>query len=518
MRRRDFLKILSVSVLSAQGCSIANSVSSKGKRPNILLIMSDDMGFSDLGCYGGEIETPNLDRLAKDGLRFTEFYGTGRCWPSRATLMSGRYSNRLTSNQVTIAELLKTAGYQTSMAGKWHLSRTATENGPIQRGFDSYYGTITGAGSYWQPPTLTRNTSAVKPDSPDYYYTEKIGDEAVKQIHGFAKSEQPFFQYVAFTSPHWPLHAREKVIQKYIDRYKDGWFELRKKRYQRMIDIGLIDKKRWPLPEPEPVVEDWDSADHKDWRIRNMAVYSAMVDHMDQAIGRILKALKDSGRLEDTLIIYTNDNGACSEHLSKNAWGTAVNVLEWAKENGKSISVGDNMDVETGGPLTFHSVGRNWANAQNTPLRRYKANVHEGGACVPCIMHWPNGLKQPAGSVTDQRGHMVDIISTCVELAGASYPAEFNGNPIEPNEGTSLVNVIKGRKQDHERAYYFNHANTHAVIKGDWKIVRERGVKGKWHLYNLTREKTEITDYSERMPGKVQELAVLWEARFGADK
>ena len=176
------------------------------------------------------------------------------------------------------------------------------------------------------------------------------------------------------------------------------------------------------------------------------------------------------------------------------------------------------MDVPSGGPLTYHSVGRNWANAQNTPLRRYKANVHEGGACVPCIMHWPRGLKTPAGSVTDQRGHMVDILSTCIELAGASYPADFNGNRIEPNEGTSLLPVIKGRKKDHQQTYYFNHQGTHAIIKGDWKIVRERGDKGKWHLYNLTREKTEITDYAQKMTEKVKELAALWNARFPSGK
>ncbi len=489
----------------------------KDHRPNIIVILSDDMGFSDLGCYGGEIETPNLNSLAENGLRFTEFYSTARCWPTRATLMSGRYSDRLTSSQVTIAELLKEVGYQTSMTGKWHLSKTATENGPIQRGFDSYYGTIVGGGSYWRPPGLTRDTQSVEPDNPDFYYTEKIGDEAVKQIQDFAQSPKPFFQYVAFTSPHWPLHAREEVIQKYLKRYEAGWPALRQERYQRMIRMGLIDEKRWPMPDPEPVVQDWDSVDNKDWRIRNMAVYAAMIDHMDQAIGRIIHTLKTTRQLENTLIIFTNDNGACSEHLRGDGWGTAVNVLEWAKSLGKRISMGDEMDVETGGPYTFHSVGRNWANAQNTPLRRYKANVHEGGACVPCIMHWPRGLRQPAGTITRQRGHMVDILSTCIELAGASYPVNFNGNSILPNEGTSLVNLIQGHNQDLQRAYYFNHQGTHAIIKGDWKIVREKHGDNQWYLYNLTREKTEITDYAESLPEKVKELATLWEARFGEE-
>ncbi|MCP4314366.1 MAG: arylsulfatase [Bacteroidetes bacterium] len=509
--KRSIALIISGLVLSS--CTLKNEKTNP--RPNIIVILSDDMGFSDLGCYGGEIETPNLDRLAENGLRFTEFYGTARCWPTRATLMSGRYSDRLSSSQVTIAELLKTVDYQTSLTGKWHLSKTATDNGPIQRGFDSYYGAIVGGGSYWRPPGLTRNTQAVEPDSPDYYYTEKIGDEAVKQIQVFAQSPKPFFQYVAFTSPHWPLHAREEVIQKYLKRYQTGWPALRQNRYQRMIKMGLIDENRWPLPDPEPGVQDWDSVDHKEWRVRNMAVYAAMIDHMDQAIGRIVGALKATGQLENTLIIFTNDNGACSEHLSGNAWGTADNVLEWAKTQGKTISMGDEMEVETGGPLTFHSVGRNWANAQNTPLRRYKANVHEGGACVPCIMHWPDGMKQAAGSITRQRGHMVDILSTCIELAGVSYPGDFNGNSILPNEGTSLVKVIQGGNQDPQRTYYFNHQGTHAIIKGDWKIVRETYGDNTWHLYNLTREKTEITDHARSKPEKVTELAALWEARFG---
>jgi len=515
VKHYNFFKTLCLSVLLILVWSGVSLAAESGvERPNILLIMSDDMGFSDLGCYGGEVETPHLDRLAKNGLRFTEFYGTSRCWPSRATLMSGRYSNSLTDKQVTIAELVKTAGYQTGMVGKWHLSSRATQNSPIQRGFDSYYGTLGGAGSYWRPPSLTRDTQAVEPDSPDYYYTEKIGDEAVKQIHGFANSEEPFFQYVAFTSPHWPLHAREDVIQKYIKRYEKGWHVLREQRYERMIEMGLINTARWPLPAPEPRVQDWDSVDHKDWRIRNMAVYAAMIDHMDQAIGRIVGALRDTGRLDDTLIIYTNDNGACSEHLSGNGWSTAINVIEWAKAQGKTISVGDHMDTDSGGPLTFHTVGHNWANAQNTPLRRYKANVHEGGACVPCIMHWPQGLTPPGGTITIQRGHMVDILATCIELAGASYPGAFNGQSILPNEGTSLLPTIQGRQQDPEHAYYFKHAGTHAVIKGDWKIVREGAEKGTWHLYNLTREKTELTDHAERMPDKVKELAALWEARF----
>jgi arylsulfatase len=500
-----FFRVLSLCLL-LYGCADRGD-----ERPNILIILSDDMGFSDLGCYGGEIETPQLDALADNGLIFTEFYATSRCWPTRATLLSGRYSNALSESQVSIPEILKSAGYQTGMVGKWHLSKNATQNGPLQRGFDTFYGTITGAGSYWRPMTLTRDTTGIEPECDDFYYTTRIGREAVRQIKNFAKSEKPFFQYVAFTAPHWPLHAPEPLIEKYLDRYKSGWNQLRQERYRRMMEMGLIDKDRWPLPPPEEIVEDWNTVEHKEWRIRNMAVYAAMIDLMDQAVGKIFAALKETNRFENTLIIFTNDNGACAEHLSGNGWNTATNVLAWAKSRGRELSVGDNYDVPSGGPLTYHSVGHNWANAQNTPLRRYKANVHEGGACVPCIMHWPAGLDY-RGDITRQRGHVVDIMATCLELGETTYPDQFKGKKIRTNEGISLVPILSGKAMDQERTYYFNHNGTHAVIKGNWKIVRER--KGEWELYNLLTDKTEMTDLAGKMPEKVKHLSRLWEARF----
>jgi arylsulfatase len=476
--------------------------------------MSDDMGFSDLGCYGGEIETPNINALAANGLRFTEFYATSRCWPTRATLMSGRYSNKLGDQQVTIPELLKPAGYQSGMVGKWHLSKTAKENGPMQRGFDNFYGSPKGGGSYWRQPSLTRGTESIEPEE-GFYYTTRIGEEAVAQIENFAKSDKPFFQYVAFTAPHWPLHAPEDMIEKYLDLYKIGWQQLRRTRYKRMIKMGLIDEQRWPLPPPEEIVDDWDSIDHKEWRVRNMAVYAAMIDMLDQSVGQIIDALKRTDQFKNTLIIFTNDNGACSEHLSGNGWNTANNVIAWAKKQGRKISVGDDYNIPSGGPYSFHSVGHNWANAQNTPLRRYKANVHEGGACVPCIMHWPTGMKY-RGDITRQRGHMVDIMATCLELAGADYPDTFNGKSILPNEGISLVPILQGKQMDRERTYYFNHQGTHAIIQGDWKIVREH--KGEWELHNLSKDKTETVNLADKMPEKVARLSALWDARFPKSK
>lgn len=478
------------------------------ERPNILIVLTDDMGFSDLGCYGGEIETPNLDALAANGLRFTDFHNTARCWPTRATLMSGVYSSGLSDRQVTIAEVLRGARYQTGMVGKWHLGGNPERNGPIQRGFDRFYGTMGGGGSYWTPPGLTRDTEFVEPEGQNYYYTDKIGEEAARQIEDFANDDRPFFQYVAFTAAHWPIHAPEETIQKYLERYQGGWEKLRQQRYARMLKLGIIDRERWPLPEMELGVAEGDTVDHQEWRIRNMAVYAAMVDHMDQAVGRIIEALKRTGQIDNTLIVYFHDNGACSEHLSGNGWGTADNVLQWAEDHGKTIAVGDQYDVPMGGPLTYGSVGHNWANAQNTPLRRYKANVHEGGACTPCIMHWPAGLKH-RGAVTRQRGHVVDLMATCIELAGAAYLNEFNGKTILAHDSLSLVPAITGGEQPKEHAYYFDHNRTQAVIQGNWKLVRER--KGPWRLYNLTENRTETEDLVEAHPEIVRRLIARFE-------
>ena len=488
----------------------------KADRPNIIVILTDDMGFSDLGCFGGEIDTPNLDKLAMKGLRFTEFYNTARCWPTRATLMSGIYSNNLGNGQVTIPELLKPVGYQTGMVGKWHLGKNPKKDGPIQRGFDDFYGTMTGAGSFYDPYTLTRNTEFIEVDEENYYYTDRIGTEAARQIVEFAKSDKPFFQYVAFTAAHWPIHAPEKSIQKYVKTYEGGWEKLRNERYARMLEMGIIDKEHWPLPPSEDRVKPWDTIDHKPWRIRNMAIYAAMVDHMDQAVGTLLEALKKTKRMENTFIIYFHDNGACPEHLSGNGWNTANNILAKAEKAGKTIAVGDKYDIPMGGPMTYGSVGHNWANAQNTPMRRYKSNVHNGGACTPAIVHWPAGLKTKPGSISKQRGHVVDLMATCLELAGAKYPEEFKGGETKPHESLSLVPILKGKTVDRDHAYVFNHSGTHAIVKGEYKIVREGG--GPWALYHLAKDRTETKNLAKQDPERVTEMVSIWEKRWGKKK
>ncbi|MFP6618016.1 MAG: sulfatase-like hydrolase/transferase, partial [Pirellulaceae bacterium] len=305
-------------------------------------------------------------------------------------------------------------------------------------------------------------------------------------------------------------------IQKYLPRYQGGWEKLRDERYARMLKMGIIDKERFPLPPLEDRVKPWDTIDHKPWRIRNMAIYAVMVDHMDQAMGNIVDALQRTKQFDNTLIIYFHDNGACPEHLGGNAYNTANNVLESAKKAGKTVAVGDHFDVPMGGPLTYGSVGHNWACAQNTPMRRYKMNVHNGGACTPAIMHWPAGLKTRVGSISSQRGHAVDMMATCIDLAGAQYPARFNEKTIAAHESLSLVPILKGKTTDRNHAYIFNHAGTHAIVKGDYKIVREG--KRPWTLYNLARDRTETRNLAEQEPERVEALARIWEARWGQGK
>ena len=309
------------------------------------------------------------------------------------------------------------------------------------------------------------------------------------------------------------MHAPEESIEKYLGRYQGGWEALRAERYARMLEMGIIDRERWPLPEPERRVQDWEAIDHKEWRIRNQAIYAAMVDHMDQAVGAIVAELKAGGFFEDTLIIYCHDNGACPEHLKGNGWNTANNVLAKAEEEGKSVAMGDVYDVPMGGPLTYGSVGHNWASAQNTPMRRFKSNVHNGGACTPAIMHWPNGMRTEPGSITQERGHVVDLMATCLELAAAGYPAGSDGHPVLPHESRSLVPVLRGESLDRHHAYLFNHSGTHAVVRGDFKAVREG--KGPWVLYNIARERTEITNVATEYPEIVEDLANIWEGRWG---
>ena len=554
--RRDFLKVVGfgAAALTMPGYSSASGLlGDRAKRPNIILIMADDMGYSDIGCYGGEINTPNLDRLAGGGLRFTQFYNTARCCPTRASLMSGLYQHQagvghmmddkgydayrgdLSSRCVTIAEVLKTAGYSTYMSGKWHVTKSTKPDGdkhnwPRQRGYDRFFGTIHGAGSFYDPNTLTRNNTQIVPDSDDFYYTNAISANAVKFIseHKSRSVSNPFFMCVAYTAPHWPMHALPKDIAKYKGRYAQGWDALRAQRHKRMAEMGIV-KSEWKITPRDSRVPLWEEAEDKQWFERRMEVYAAMVDCLDQGVGRIVAELKRTGRLNDTLIFFLADNGGCAEEYGS---GGPVRpdpskkvVLKPMGKNElqtrmKPAVTRDGRPVRTGygvmpGPAdTYIAYGRPWANASNTPFRLYKHWVHEGGIATPLIAHWPSRIKA-RGKLRHQPGHLIDIMATCVDIAGANYPSEYKGNTIIPMEGKSLVPAFDNKSIERE-AIYWEHEGNRAVRKGKWKLVSRH--PGKWELYDLETDRTELNNLAEKYSEKVEQLKVMyenWAARCG---
>jgi arylsulfatase len=488
------------------------------ERPNIVIIMSDDMGYSDLSCYGGEIQTPSLDRLAAGGLRFTQFYNTARCCPTRATLLTGLYSHQagvghmtadkghdgyrgdLNRRCVTIAEVLRPAGYRCYAVGKWHVTKHTgpggpKDNWPLQRGFDRYYGTIVGGGNYFQPNALTRdNTQIDSANDPQYrpqqfYYTDALSDHAAKFIaeHGRDHAEKPFFLYLAYTAAHWPMHAKEEDIAKYKGNYDAGYGPVRQARLGRMKELGLVDSA-WQL---SPTAGDWAKVDNKAWEARCMEVYAAMVDCMDQGIGRVVKSLSDSGQLDNTLILFLQDNGGCAEAIMRN------------NERQRGIL--------PGGKETFVGYGQNWANVSNTPFREYKHWVHEGGISTPLIAHWPKGL-EPAlrGKLVGDPAHLIDLMPTCVDLAGAEYPSQRDGQGILPMEGASLRPALLGRPLARARPIFWEHEGNKAIREGSFKLVAKH--KGAWELYDLAADRTEMHNLAAKMPEKVKELSGKWEA------
>lgn len=447
MNRREFIKAvgLSAASLAIPGCQDGGRAeeSQLGPKPNIIIIMADDMGYSDIGCYGGEINTPNIDRLAANGLRFTQFYNTARCCPTRASLLTGLYSHQtgvghMTDNKsrpsyqgylndrcVTVAEALKPAGYSTYMVGKWHvcpINRNTCGSSkrhvwPRKRGFDRFYGTISGAGSYFDPQCLIRDNEIIQPESEDFHYTDAISDNAAAFVteHFQSNPDKPFFMYVAYTSPHWPLHAPDEYIEKYKGRYDAGWDKLRAERHKHMIKMGFVDAK-WPLSPRDRKVGPWERAKNHDWYARRMEVYAAQIDQMDTGIGRILNALEND--LENTLILFLADNGGCHEELFPNSW--LDDIVNKTTPDGRPVRIGNFPEIMPGPPDTYQSYGYPWANASNTPFRLFKHWVHEGGIATPLIAHWPAVIKQKE-KITHQPGHVIDLMATCTDVAGAQY-------------------------------------------------------------------------------------------------
>jgi arylsulfatase A-like enzyme len=492
-------------------------------RPNILLILADDLGFSDVRCYGSQIETPNLDRLAEGGLRFTQFYNAARCCPTRASLLTGlyphqagvghmlqawkppAYTNGLNESCATIAELLAAAGYRTYHIGKWHAGAAdvaaKSRNHPMNRGFARAYGTG-GGGNFFDPRPLYLDRAAAKAGA-DYYTTDAFTSYAVEFLREHGRREarrgadaQPFFMHLCYTAPHFPLQAKPSDIAKYRDKFRHGWDKEREQRFARLREIGLIEAAAKLSPR-DPVARAWADLSDKerdDWA-ECMAVHAAMIDCMDQGIGKVLDAVKEIGAAENTLVLFLSDNGASAEALDSwpnPARGHKPGSTIGSRESHRCLEVG-------------------WANAANTPFREHKMWVHEGGIATPLIAYWPAGIAAK-GKLTSQVGHIVDVMPTLLEVAGASYPAEFQGRKLTPLPGKSLAKVLRDEAGDSsigERTLAWEHEGNRAIRVGDWKLVAP--FRGDWELYDLAKDRTESSNLAAEQPTKVQELAALWD-------
>ena len=522
-------------------------------RPNIVVILGDDIGYSDIGCYGGEIATPNLDALAANGLRFTQFYNTARCCPTRASLLTGLhphqagighmmgdrghegYRGNLNRQCVTIAEALKPAGYRSYAVGKWHVTpgQTAklladTHNWPLQRGFDRFYGTIHGAGSYFDPSSLVRDNKIItvandaEYQPKEFYYTDAIAEHAVKFIREHARDQraQPFFLYTAFTAAHWPLHAKETDIAKYKARYDGGYEPIRAARRAKMKQFGLLDEK-WPATTP---AVSWEDVKNKPFESRCMEVYAAQIDCMDQGVGRIVAELKAQGQFENTLIFYLQDNGGCAELIGRGTNVTTRTASPSLKPMSKDEQQHDSQPKQTrdgwpvrqgigvmpGGPDTYIAYGRGWANVSNTPFREYKHWTHEGGISTPLIAHWPVGIAAARrGKLEAQPGQLVDIMATCLDVAGAKYPEKFRGENIKPFQGASLRPAFAATAISRSKPLVWEHEGNRAIRDGQWKLV---GKENKpWELYNLDADRGETRDLASSEPARVKSMSATWD-------
>lgn len=482
-------------------------------KPNIIVMMADDMGYSDIGCYGGEIRTPNLDGLASNGLRFTQFYNAARCCPTRASLLTGLYAHQagighmtseneevrfdlgypgyrgfLNRSCVTIAEALRPAGYRTLMAGKWHVG-TFEGMWPVDRGFDEYYGIVRGASNFFRPAPdklLVRNRERIVPGE-DYYTTDAFTEHAIKFVRDAERvDDRPFFLYLAYTAPHWPLHAWPEDTQRYRGKYLVGWDSVRKARLERMVSMGII-AKSWKMSIRDAVPWETLSRDMRDEMDLRMAIYAAQVDRMDQNIGRLVDTLEDLGELDDTLLFFLSDNGGCAEGGMLGRGPRAILLTK----NGYS-----------------QSYGQAWANASNTPFRKYKHWVHEGGIASPLIVHWPAGI--PArGQLRGEPTHLIDIMATALDVAGAEYPTRFAGHDISALEGVSMVPVFEDQPTRRE-ALYWEHEGNRAVRAGKWKLVAEH--EGPWELYDMEADRTETQDLIRQYPETARRMIELYTA------
>ncbi|MGZ0153074.1 arylsulfatase [Kribbella sp. WER1] len=499
-------------------------------RPNVLIILVDDMGYSDIGCYGGEIGTPNIDRLAARGARLTNFYNTARCSPSRASLLTGLhphqtgvaelvnndgpggYPGSLNNRCATLAETFRAAGYHTHMTGKWHLANEReqpSDTWPTRRGFDRFWGTISGAGSYFQTTTLHDGEKPVPLSElgDDFYYTDEIGAHAAAAIR---EADQPFFGYVAFTAPHWPLHAKESDLAETHGVFDEGWDVLRTRRRQRQLDAGICAADA-TLDRRDPDVPAWEDEPEQAWQLERMEAYAAQVRAMDRAVGTILTALDETGRRDNTIVVFLSDNGGCAEELRSDPEGADQFrqhhlIIPPSAPDGTPMKVGNTPEIRPGTADTYTSYGLAWANLSNTPFRLYKRWVHEGGIATPLIVSWPaGGLSE---TVLDAPNQLTDIAPTLLEATGVPALTERDGEDLPALPGRSMLDLLKGGAAT-EHDLFWEHIGNTAIRSGRWKLVRE--YEGPWELYDLANDRSESTDLAAAQPDRVQDLAARWQ-------
>lgn len=525
--------------------SLAWGLIQAAERPNILVILADDLGYSDLGCYGGEIETPNIDALAGAGVRMTHLYNSARCCPTRASLMTGLYPTqagigdfttnkpdakrgpgylgRLSEQCATMAEVLKPAGYRSYYVGKWHMH---PDTGPINRGFDEFYGYTNDHShdqydaEYYKRLPAGR-AKEIDPQPEDFYATDVFNQYALEFLRQGQATGGPWFLFLGHSSPHFPVQAPAERADKYDPIYRRGWDVLREERFERMQKLGLVDGPQWKLtprsivPVDEPDIANgfpgqenpaWDSidADRQADLARRMAIFAAMVEGVDQGVGQIVEHLKQTNELDNTLILFLSDNGACYE------WGP-FGFDGVSRKGITTLSVGDELR-NIGGRGTHQSYGSAWANLGNTPFRLYKHFTHEGGICTPFIAHWPNGLKKQEPWIRSP-AHVMDIMPTLIEVAGAKYPQRLGEHELTPLEGTSLLPALRGESTP-ERTIGFDHQAAHALRQGDWKIVWSKRMPHEleWELYNMAEDRCETNDLAKQHPDRVRSMAQQWKA------
>jgi arylsulfatase len=501
-------------------------------KPNILLILADDLGFSDIGCYGGEVRTPNIDALAAEGLRFTQFYSAARCCPSRAALMTGlyphqaqvgdmvdeyarkvremlstaAYSDRLNPNAPTIAEVLRAAGYRTGMSGKWHLGYRTNE-WPAARGFEGSFTLIEGAMNYYgfgmqhtgviTNPPMALDNAVFTPPRERFFATDAFTDYALRFLLDNAPSPEPFFYYLAYTAPHWPLQARPGTIAKYRGQYKAiGWDKLREQRHERLKKTGIIDP-RWPLAPRPSNVRPWDQVppERQDQWDQEMAIYAAQIEEMDQGIGRVLEVLRNIGRENNTLVMFMSDNGGAAEDPNRSLPGSAQGTRE-----------------------SYRGYGIGGAHVSSAPFRKTKKFTHEGGIAVPLILRWPARMPEPGrGQLVHTVSHLIDIMPTCLEVAGTKFPAQFGRGATLPPEGMSLAPLfIPGQVISRAKPLFWEHEGHRAVRNGKWKLVASHDEP--WELYDMENDRVELKDLRSTQPRVANDMIAIyddWASRVG---